>query len=373
MINHMTKPARGLLILPLTLLLNVSHADTRTITQTKNQLKQIEQKMSSIQRQISHAHDKQSILNKELAYTEKQILDGALQLKKIKLAIASKQQQITRLENQIRELETQLQAQQTLLAKHARSRYKMGEYQPIKWLLNQDKPDAIDRLLTYQQYLVHSRLQAMDEVTRLQQSLTANQTMLQQELAAQEQLRQQLNKRQQAFDRDKRHHQALMGSLSRDIQNGQQTLQTYKRNRDNLSNLIANLSQKSMLQSRLSFSRMHGKLNNPVITNRSGLKKINQGVVFFADEGSLVFAVSPGKVVFSDRLNGYGLLLIIDHGWGYMTLYANNQSLLKHKGDIVNQKEKIATVGHSGTFKENGLYFEIRQRGKAVNPLQWMS
>lgn len=100
---------------------------------------------------------------------------------------------------------------------------------------------------------------------------------------------------------------------------------------------------------------------------------MNQGVTFFADEGTAVTAVYPGKVVFSDWLKGYGLLLIIDHGQGVMTLYAHNQSLFKSKGQTVFQNEQVASVGHSGGIKQNGLYFEIRLRGKAVPPLSWLS
>jgi septal ring factor EnvC (AmiA/AmiB activator) len=100
---------------------------------------------------------------------------------------------------------------------------------------------------------------------------------------------------------------------------------------------------------------------------------MNQGLIFFAHEGTPVSAVSSGKIVFSDWLKGYGLLLIIDHGRGFMTLYAHNESLFKQKGDQVKQGEQIATVGHTGGIKENGLYFEIRQRGKVIPPLRWLS
>ena len=99
---------------------------------------------------------------------------------------------------------------------------------------------------------------------------------------------------------------------------------------------------------------------------------MNQGVTFFADEGTVVNSVYPGKVVFSDWLKGYGLLLIIDHGQGFMTLYAHNQSLFKRTGQMVKQSEPIASVGHTGGIRQNGLYFEIRVKGKAVPPMTWL-
>ena len=369
--------ARGrqiiILFFNLLLLINIGHAESRTMTQTKSQLKQIENKMTQLQLNINRTHDKQSVINQELANTNKQLHDASEQLKKTQFAMINKQRQITALAQQVKILSEQLHTQQALLAKHIRVHYKMGEYQPVKWLLNQDKPDSIDRLFIFNQYLVHSRQRSMDNVNKIRTLLILNQNKLHQELVAQERLKQQLNKRQQAFDNDRRYRTALIGSMTRDIQNQQQTLLVYKRNKANLSRLLTTLAQKSVIQTRRPFTRMRKKLQTPVITNSGGIKKINQGVVFFSNEGSPVASIFPGKVVFGDWLNGYGLLLIVDHGRGLMTLYANNKSLLTHKGDVVNQGEKIALVGHSGTLKENGLYFEIRQRGKAVNPLEWMS
>jgi septal ring factor EnvC (AmiA/AmiB activator) len=118
---------------------------------------------------------------------------------------------------------------------------------------------------------------------------------------------------------------------------------------------------------------MRKKLPPPIQGHRRSVEKMNQGVTFFADEGAEVTAVYPGKVVFSDWLRGYGLLLIVDHGNGFMTLYAHNQSLFKNKGQWVSQNEHIANVGHSGGIKQNGLYFEIRLQGKAISPLGWIA
>ncbi len=133
------------------------------------------------------------------------------------------------------------------------------------------------------------------------------------------------------------------------------------------------MSLQSTTQTKQPFTKMRKKLPMPVKVGHQALQKVNQGVTFFAGEGTPVTAVYPGKIVFSDWLNGYGLLLILDHGQGFMTLYAHNQSLFKRKGATVLQGEQIATVGHSGGLKQNGLYFEVRHRGKAIPPLDWLS
>ena len=359
-------------ILSLLLWIPAGHTDNRAVAQTKNQLQQLDHKMSQIKHHLNSAHDQQSRLTHELARTEKTILETRLQLKKIQGLMSTTQQQIATLQQQINTLTEQLHNQEALLAQHIRARHKMGQSEPVQWMLNQDSPDTINRLLTFHQYLLHSRQKAMDAVSKTQQTLIAKRTALHQELQTKEHLQQQLSQRQRAFDKDKRHRIALVKSLSDDIQNQQKKLLDVERNKKNLTRLLTTLVQKSVLQTKHPLSQMRRKLKTPV-TTRQGTQRINQGIVFFASEGSPVVSVAPGKIIFSDWLNGYGLLLIVDHGWGFMTLYANNRSLLKHKGAMVTQGEQIALVGHTGTLKQNGLYFEIRQRGKAVNPQEWMS
>lgn len=355
------------------LLTNTYAADSLVMTQTKNKLKILETKMSQLQHNLHNTHDKQGVINKELQLIEKKIQAGALELKKIQQSMVNEQAEIAQMQLQVDILSAKLNTQQHLLAEHVRARYQMGEYQPLKWLLNQDTPDSMNRLLTSYQYLIRKRQFVMDDVIKIKKTLTQKHAILHQQIAAKEHLQQQLNARQESYDHDKRYRTALIKSLAKDIEHQQKTLVEYQRNKNNLSQILATLVQKSVIQTRHPFNRMRKKLQKPVTVNSEGIQKINQGVVFFANEDAPVAAVFPGKVVFADRLNGYGLLLIIDHGWGFMTLYANNKTLIKHKGDIVNQGEKIAFVGHTGTFKQNGLYFEVRQRGKAINPLEWMS
>lgn len=361
------------LLLVCSVCFNTSYAQTRAMIQTKTNLKQLETKINLLQHTLNSAQDKQGILNQELGHTQKQINEGLTELKKIHQDLAIKQSKINALQQRVDSLSEQLHIQQHLLAKHICVRYKSGEYQPVKWLLNQDNPQDINRLLTFYQYLVRSRQHSIDRVIATQKNLIQSQRQLNQDLIAQQQLQQQLNKRQQQFDHNKRYHTVLIHELKQDIQNKQQTLKAYRQNRANLTHLLTVLVQQSVIQTRHPFTQQRKKLISPVQTGRNNIKKINQGLLFYAQEGSPVVSVYPGKVVFCDWLNGYGRLLIIDHGWGFMTLYANNQSLFKRKGDTVNQGEQIASVGHSGTLKENGLYFEIRHRGKATPPLDWMS
>jgi len=343
------------------------------IIQTKEKLKRVEEQIKKLQQTLASAQDKQAVLNKELAHTEKQIGEGIRQLRSLQQEISSKEDKINALQETNKKLQKKLKQQQQLFASHVRARYQMGEYQPLKWLLNQDSPYQISRILTYYQYIVKSRQQLIDTIDETMGSINENKKILGQELVENKQLKSQLTEHQQKLTGAKQYHTELIKTLHNEIKHNQHALSDFRRDRANLSRLLKSLSQQSVIQPSKPFAQMRKKLPLPVQTSHKSLKSMNQGVTFFADEGTSVTAVYPGKVVFSDWLKGYGLLLIIDHGQGFMTLYAHNQSLFKRKGETVQQSEQIARVGHSGGIKQNGLYFEIRLRGKAVSPLSWLS
>ena len=343
------------------------------VVQTQAKLKQLDLKINNLRQSLVSAHDKRGLLNKELSGTEKQIGEGVRKLRSIQRDMNYKERKIAELQNTVNNLNKQLSTQQQLLAGHVRARYQMGEYQPLKWLLNQDDPYKVSRILTYYQYTIKSRQQLIDKIDETRKKINENKDKLHNELSKNQHLQDQLTQHQQQLQQNKGYHTALIKSLNNQILTNQHALNDFKKDKDNLSRLLKSLAQQSVVKSSKPFAQMRKKLPLPVQNDHKSLQKMNQGVTFFADEGAVVTAVYPGKVVFSDWLKGYGLLLIIDHGQGFMTLYAHNQSLFKHKGQIVNQREQIATVGHSGGIKQNGLYFEIRLRGKAVSPLDWLS
>ncbi|KTC82456.1 peptidase, M23 family [Legionella cherrii] len=356
------------------------YAESSTVLQTQNKLKQLEAQINSLQKTLNSAHDKRGILNKELSETEKQIGEGIRKLRSIQEDIKNKENKIADLQKQVNELNQQLITQQQLLANHVRARYQMGEYQSLKLLLNQDDPNKVSRILTYYQYIVKSRQLLIEKIDKTRARLSESKEKLREELNANRQLKTELTKHQEQLQQNKSYHTTLIQSLNHEIQDKQNRLREVRKNKENLARLLKSLAQQSITQkdkpfhqTSSPFSQMRKKLPLPVQSQSRSLRKMNQGVTFFAEEGAVVTAVYPGKVVFSDWLKGYGLLIIIDHGQGFMTLYAHNQSLFKSKGQYVRQNEQIASVGHSGGIKQNGLYFEIRLRGKAIPPLNWLS
>lgn len=374
MFKHVTKFSPSWVIVPLGMLFCfVLPAASSTIQQTQSKLKQLDAQIVTLQHTLNSAHDKRSVLNRELSITEKQISKGIQALRIIQRTMHDKTEKISALQAQVNKRTQQLALQQQLLARHIRTRYQMGVYQPLKWLLNQDDPHKVSRILTYYQYLIKSRQQLIEQIDTIRQDLNQSQTILNSELKTQQELKQELTKSQQQLEQNKNYHTNLIKSLSNEIQSKQNKLKEAQKNKSNLAHLLKTLAQQDVAQPSQPFNQMRKKLPLPVPSHSRAVRSMNQGVTFFADEGTVVTAVYPGKVVFSDWLKGYGLLLIVDHGQGFMTLYAHNEALFKRKGEHVKQNEQIATVGHSGGIKQTGLYFEIRLRGKAIPPLAWLS
>ena len=138
-------------------------SENTSVTQTKSQLKQLDNKINQLKQVLANANDKRGILNQELSDNEKQIGAGIRKLHTMQQDMDAKRKTIFSLEQRVNELNKQLLTQQQLLAEHIRIRYKMGEYQPIKWILNQEAPYSVSRLLTFHQYLVRSRQKIIDE------------------------------------------------------------------------------------------------------------------------------------------------------------------------------------------------------------------
>lgn len=339
----------------------------------QHQLETLEIKIAALKKNLSQTKNKKNLLHQALADTDKAIGQEVLTLRSLKKTLHEKEARISTLEKKKRQCSEQLQRQQTLLAEHLNIHYRMGEYQPLKWFLTQDKHYTTSQLITLHQYLIHSREATIQKIQSIQASLLSNQQQLRLELSKQKQLQQQLLTRQKTLKTNKAYQTHLIQTYHRDIKDKQQALEELNHNKKALTRLIHSLAEKNHKHRQIRFSGLRHKLPRPLAIQSNASKAINQGLLFFAKEGTPVAAVSSGRILFSDWLRGYGLLLIIDHGQGFMTLYGHNQSLLKKKGDTVSQGEPIATVGHSGGLIQNGLYFEVRRRGKAVSPSEWLS
>jgi septal ring factor EnvC (AmiA/AmiB activator) len=339
---------------------------------TQNKLSSLKKDIDSLKADLSKTTLKRQQLMAKLAPVEREISDSIRHLKEAETKLSETTTQISALETHLSELNLQDSEQEQRLIAHIQKRYRMGTHEPLKWLINQNNLNDMNRLMTYYQMIIQSNTALIASIKKTKQDIQLEEQQLTQVFQDNQQLRDTYRKQQHALEQQTKDQEALLKKLNQDNQSKQAQLKNLEANQYQLSKLIQSLTLQEKNNPKFSFTQMRRKLPFPVQVNRQHAKKINQGVLFESKEGEPVYAIYSGKVVFSDWLKGYGLLLIIDHGQGFMTLYAHNQSLFKQKGDRVFLKEPIATTGHSGGMKKMGLYFEIRHYGKAISPLEWL-
>ena len=343
-----------------------------TFLQTKDKLKHLDGQIALLKKHLAAVHDKHKLLHQELAKNEKIISLNVMQSRLIEAGMTKKQDQIHALQQQKAGLNQQLEAQEKLLAQQLRVLYQLDTLANPDRLWRQEPSHRQQQLKTYHQYLLDSRKKTMDTIAITREHLTSNEVGLKLTLESQQTNRKKLLENQQQILHNNHYHTAIIQSLDSEIRSKEQALTETERAKQRLSQVLKQISSQKTSYAKVPFSTMQHKLLNPLKSISARIQKTGQGLTFVAKEGSTVYAVYPGKVVFSDWLNGYGLLLILDHGQGYMTLYAHNQSLFKHKGQFISQGEALAAVGHSGGAKVAGLYFEVRKAGKPILPLAWL-
>jgi septal ring factor EnvC (AmiA/AmiB activator) len=268
------------------------------------------------------------------------------------------------------------------LAGQLRAAYMIGREEPLKLLLNQQDPLHSGRLFTYYGYFGRARAEQIAQIQRhlqrideLDTELVAQQTELSNLKAAQQTQLQQL-------ERARNDRQTVLASFNAAAHTREQSLARLKTQQADLERLLKELdhSLKSIAppDNATAFGRSRGQLSWPVtgrVTAQFGAKRASgvswEGVVIATEHGTSVNAVAAGRVVYADWLPGLGLLVIIDHGEGYMSLYGHNDRLLKASGESVAAGEGIAAAGDTGGRASPELYFEIRRGGKPIDPAPW--
>ena len=277
---------------------------------------------------------------------------------------------------------TRLAEQQAALAEQLRMNYMVGRQENLKLLLNQDSPARLGRMMVYYDYLNRERSRRIagvnEELVKLSTLEARNREVLNRIETLQRQQQQALSGLQLA--RDER--AGVVAELNQALADGGGQLARLKSQAAELQQLVEELNAllaEFPAESSQSFPAVRGQLAWPVpgrLVNDFGQPRAGSllwnGVLVGAKSGTSVRALYYGRVVFADWLSGMGLLLVIDHGEGYMSLYGHNEALLREAGDWVEPGERIALVGDSGGQGTPGLYFEIRRAGEPLNPHRWI-
>jgi len=342
--------------------------------------------LSSVQRAIAKQESNIFNTNQTREKLEQKLKLNDLAIAKTAKAINSTEQQlkvthrkITKLSKEKQQLTAQKRRQERLLAKQLRSAYTTGQHDYLKLLLNQDQSEKIQRTISYYQYLNKARIKEIDNFQTTITALLEVSSMHQEQVTQLEILKKSQHQQQARLSDNKIKRKKTLTALKKKILSNKQQLAKLKAEEANLAAALRKLE--ALIQTErdlLGLSKLKRKLSWPIkgrLLHSFGSKKQGylkwKGVLLSAPIGRQVSTIHNGTILFSGWLKGYGLLTVIDHGNGYMSLYAHNQTLLKSVGDRVETGEPIALVGQSGGQEQAGLYFEIRHKGKAVNPKLW--
>jgi len=298
--------------------------------------------------------------------------------------LAAQQAELDALEHQRAELAKALEAQRDALAALLRSAYALGRSEELKLLLQQEDVGAVARVLAYHRYFQRARIGRIDallgdlkQLVEVQQAIVAQNTALTTTRSEREAEVRTLESQRVA-------RASLLAELDLKLKDQQTRLATMGKDEKGIVNLLEKLRDvfadiPQQLTGAEPFASLRGRLLWPLQgklrggfggSDDSGRKLA--GLLISADSGSAVHAVARGRIAYADWLTGYGMLLIVDHGDGYMSLYGYNESLLKDVGDWVAPGETIAQSGASGGQRDAALYFELRRQGKPVDPKPWL-
>jgi len=344
-------------------------------------LKRVQQKIEQLQRAVRSDVAKQGELTSRLRESEEQVAGARRRLDEVRRRIRASDQRMRELGQERQRQEGRLAAQRDELAAELRAAYITGKEEHLKLLLSQKDPAALGRMLVYYSYFGKARaarIAEIEEAVGRIEALTAEENAEREKLAGLEKEREQ---ELAAVDDARRQRQAAVNAVRGQIKSNKDAIARLKREARALEKLIADLRralEQAPAPSGQPFERVRGKLPWPVPgrivarygQSRGGGLKWN-GVLIATERGTEVRAPYAGRVVYSDWLPGLGLLLIIDHGGGYMTLYGHNEQLYKTVGEGVDAGEVIATVGDSGGQARPELYIEVRKGTTAQDPRRW--
>ena len=371
--------------LPLLLLAVAAGAGEAPDTREKQaELEALRAEIQAVQQQLARDLGQRDQLTGELRLAERELAAAASDLREVNIQIDFKQERLSELEAEQRARRARLGSEREALASQVRAAYLAGREEKMKLLLNQQA--TFGRVLVYYDYLNRERSQrietVLEQLTRLielENEIAAEVA----DLARVREQRQQLLERL-AASRDQR--ASVLASLEQSIRSRNAELEELQRDEKALADLVASLLDvfadiPDRLSAQVAFNSLRGKLGWPAdgrLVARFGQPRADgrmrwNGLMIAAEPGTPVRAVSHGRVAYADWLPHYGLLLILEHGDGYLSLYGHNQTLYKEVGDWVTPGEIVAAMGDSGGQQRAALYFEIRHNKDVQDPARWLT
>ena len=335
---------------------------------------------AEINKKKGHSGELQNTLRK----TELEMSEVERAVRKLQNNIAQQNTQLSELQQQQQKLTKNRATLEEAIAEQIATSYRLGREEKVKILLNQEDPKKLSRTLTYADYFNRARIASITEYQNTISELDSLKPAIEKKTASLLRDKDQLVKQKQQLKASYLQRSKTLNSINSAIKNDQDRLKKLQQDQKHLADLLKQveltISNIKLPSDATPFAKTKGKLAWPTqgqLRNRFGRKRPPsnmrwQGISFIANSGKTVKSIHHGRVIFSDWFRGKGLLTIVDHGDGYMSLYAHQETLMREAGDWVSAGESIGTVGSSGGIDHAELYFEIRHQGKAINPTAWL-
>ncbi len=371
-------------------------AGAPTTAAQKRELGELRERIEALQTRLAEAEETKTEAVDALRESERAISETNRTLRGLDEQQRALDARVAELRSRSSRTSGEIGAQQARLARLLYHQYLGAQPDAIKLLLNREDPNQVARQLHYLSHLSRARAELIRglraNLGRLRE-LTDEGQRQSAELAA---LHLQQQTQRQRLEHEKHTRSEVLVKVSRQIDRQRREISTLRRDENRLARLVDQLTRMlarakpgTLRNERVPepggegspFAQLKGRLNLPVrgeLRNRFGVPREDsgpswKGLFIAAPAGHEVKAIAAGRVVFADWLRGFGNLLIVDHGGGYMSLYGNNESLYKQVGAAIRGGEAIASVGNSGGNRDSGLYFEIRHQGRAFDPLGWVN
>jgi len=390
-----------LLLIVFSLNSTTCYADKKS--SAKKDLSGIKQKIKAIKKELDSKEAKHHDVTDALKKSETAISVANKKLRKIKQEEKQKKAQLAKLKKESLTIDQKLTNQQQQLSKLLYQQYSQGNQSYTKLILQNKHPNQISRDLKYQSYIAKAHAELISDMEESLAEIKAINAKTTDALDAVSKVAAKQEAERKELAKQKKEKATVLKKLSKQISKQRGQIKKLKRDEKRLANLVKKLAKiskkkppkkttkkggkvvatntttpnKSFAGKR--FSSLKGKLKLPVrgqLMNRFGKARRDsglswKGLFIRAKEGASVKSVASGQVVFAEWMRGFGNLIIVDHGSGYMSLYGNNQAVLKDVGQQVKGGDTIATVGNTGGNESNGLYYELRRKSIPFDPLKW--
>ncbi len=363
----------------------------------QDELKNLQLRIAVMQRDMDKTSESKSEAADALRESERAISTSKRKLNQLASQQGGADRKLGELHSRQKILDADIAGQQALLGKLLYQQYLGGKQAYLKLLLNDNEPNRVARDFQYYQYVVRSRVARLDGLRDNLAALDAVGVAARVQRAELASLRTEQAAQNKTLEREQRARQQMLGKISLQLRQQRREISRLQRDENRLGKLVENIAKMlaqpkstalfqndSLPDNRFDgspFAQLKGKLTLPVkgeIANRFGTPRPDstvrwKGLFLRTSSGQAVKAIAAGQVVFADWLRGFGNLLIVDHGKGYMSLYGNNETLYKQVGDILRGGDTIASVGNSGGNEDFGLYFELRHESKPLDPMLWLA